>query len=321
METPALRIGAVARRTGVAVATLRAWESRYRVLRPSRTEGGHRLYSEEDVDRVLAVLRLTSQGWSVSAAAGSVTAERSPSRLGIVRNLTGPEDAADGADPASDEARGVAGRVDAATMDLREDLARAIRDFDASAAEGVLDTGIARLGVAFALEDVVMPVLRDLGVGWEDDPSLIASEHFASNTLRPRLHRLLTAARSASAPTCIAAAPEPEDHELGVLAAAAIAADLGFRVTYLGSRTPTVALDRSIATLHPDVVLVGAMTAQAGEHLCANPPELGDARLIVGGAGFDGLEDALPPGTMQAGALTELRRILQQALERGGATG
>jgi len=315
METPALRIGAVARRTGVAVATLRAWESRYGVLRPGRTDGGHRLYSEEDVDRVLAVLRLTGQGWSVSAAAGSVTAERSPARLGLVR---APTSSAHGADGAADSS---ADRVDAATLRLRDDLARSIREFDAAIAEEVLDTGMARIGVAFTLEDVVMPVLRDLGEGWQDDPSLIAAEHFATNTLRPRLHRLLSGVRSPSAPTCIAAAPEPEDHELGVLAAAAVAADLGFRVTYLGSRTPTVALERSIATLRPDVVLIGAMTAHAGQHLCADVPDLGDARLVVGGPGFDGLLEALPPGTAHAGALTELRPILQQALERGGATG
>jgi DNA-binding transcriptional MerR regulator len=318
METPALRIGAVARRTGVAVATLRAWESRYGVLRPGRTEGGHRLYSEEDVDRVLAVLRLTSQGWSVTAAAGSVSAERSPSRLGLVRTAPGADGTTDGS---SERVDGAAGRVDTATVGLRDGLAHAIRDFDASAAEDVLDTGIARIGVAFTLEDIVMPVLRDLGVGWEDDPSLIASEHFATNTLRPRLHRLLSGVRSASAPTCIAAAPEPEDHELGVLAAAAVAADLGFRVTYLGSRTPTVALDRSIATLRPDVVLIGAMTAQAGKYLCTHPPTLEGARLIVGGPGFDGLKDELPVGTLQAGPLSALRRILTQALEQGGATG
>lgn len=318
METLALRIGAVARRTGVAVATLRAWESRYGVLRPGRTEGGHRLYSEEDVDRVLAVLRLTSQGWSVTAAAGSVSAERSPSRLGLVRAAPRGDDTTDGT---SDRPDGAAGRFDMATVRLRDGLALAIRDLDASAAEDVLDTGIARIGVAFTLEDIVMPVLRDLGVGWEENPSLIASEHFATNTLRPRLHRLLSGVRSASAPTCIAAAPEPEDHELGVLAAAAVAADLGFRVTYLGSRTPTVALDSSIATLRPDVVLIGAMTAQAGKYLCAHPPTLDGARLIVGGPGFDGLENELPVGTLQAGPLSALRQILQQALRPDGATG
>ena len=307
MEIPALRIGAVARRTGVAVATLRAWESRYGVLQPCRSDGGHRLYSEDDVDRVLAVLRLTAQGWSVSAAAASVTAERSPSRLGLV---TDPPEATD-----------AAARRDPTAQRLHDLLTRAVHTFDTAAAEEALDEAIARLGVAYALEDVVMPMLRDLGEGWEDDPALIAAEHFATNTLRPRLHRLLSGARSASAPSCIAAAPDHEDHELGVLAAAAVASDLGFRVTYLGARTPASALERSVATIRPDVVLVGAITAHAARSFCASPPDVGSARLVVGGPGFHGLEDELPAGATHSGALSGLRRTLQQALERGGATG
>jgi MerR family transcriptional regulator, light-induced transcriptional regulator len=308
VETPALRIGAVSRRTGVAVTTLRAWESRYGVLRPSRTEGGHRLYSEEDVDRVLAVLRLTAQGWSVSAAAASVTAERTPSRLGLVADPEGWTSSR----PTT---------PDASTARAREELARAVRAYDGPTADAVLDEAIARLGVAFALEDVVLPVLRDLGEGWREDPSLIAAEHFATNTLRPRLMRILTAARSSAAPRCVAAAPEGEDHELGVLAAAAVAADIGFQVTYLGARTPAAALERSVATLRPDVVLVGAVTGRAGREFVAAPPDLGDARLVVGGPGFAGLDDELPAGTGHAGAVSELRRILQQALQRGGAAG
>jgi len=314
METPALRIGAVARRTGVAVATLRAWESRYQVLQPCRTDGGHRLYSEEDVDRVLAVLRLTAQGWSVSAAAASVTAERAPARLGLVGSGT------DAAAPASTSA-GADPRRDPTSRRLEQDLAQAVRTFDVSLAEGVLDEALARFGVAFALEDVVMPMLRRLGEGWEDDPALIAAEHFATNTLRPRLHTLLLGARNASAPSCVAAAPAGEDHELGVLAAAAIASDLGFRVTYLGARTPHSALERSVATIRPDVVLIGAMTAHAGRGFCAAPPDLGTARLVVGGPGFSGLESQLPPGATYAGALSGLRATLQTALTQGGATG
>jgi MerR family transcriptional regulator, light-induced transcriptional regulator len=314
METPALRIGAVAHRTGVAVATLRAWESRYGVLRPSRSDGGHRLYSEEDVDRVLAVLRLTAQGWAVAAAAGSVTAERSPARLGLVSALDGGDDA-EGRTGAGE------GRRDPAMHRLQDELARAVRSFDASAAEGVLDESIARLGVAHALECVVMPMLRDLGEGWEDDPSLIAAEHFATSTLRPRLHRLLMVARSPSAPTCVAAAPADEEHELGVLAAAAVASDLGFRVTYLGARTPSAALERSVATIRPDIVLVGAITAHAARGFCLSPPDIGPARLVVGGPGFHGRADELPAGATHAGELSSLRSTLQRALERGGATG
>jgi hypothetical protein len=67
-----LRIGEVARRTGVATATLRAWESRYGLLPSARTAGGQRLYREADVGRVRAVRRLVDQGWSVAGAVSHV---------------------------------------------------------------------------------------------------------------------------------------------------------------------------------------------------------------------------------------------------------
>lgn len=72
-----MSIGEVARRTGVTVPTLRAWERRYGLLVPVRTAGGHRRYREEDVRRVLAVLELTGQGWAVGAAARQVAGRRS----------------------------------------------------------------------------------------------------------------------------------------------------------------------------------------------------------------------------------------------------
>jgi DNA-binding transcriptional MerR regulator len=313
VSTPALRIGAVARRTGVAVATLRAWERRYDLLLPGRTEGGHRLYSEQDVARVLAVLRLTAQGWSVSAAAAAVTAGPAPARLELVATP----------DPDTRDRESATDRVPApAVSRSRTALDDAIRTFDGDGADAALDESFARLGVAYTLEDVVMPVLRDLGTGWEEDPFLIAAEHFATNTLRPRLHRILQGVQRTSAPTCVAAAPEGEDHELGVLAAGAVAADEGFRVTYLGARTPSSALERSIATLRPDVVLVGAMTSAAAANFVAVPPALSGAQLVVGGPGFDRIEAAaLPAGTRRAGSLVELPATLREALTRAGAVG
>src|ERR1700676_2724485 len=68
-----LRIGGLARRTGVGVSTLRAWESRFRFLQPERSSAGHRLYLESDVDRVDAVLRLVSEGLTLSAAIARVS--------------------------------------------------------------------------------------------------------------------------------------------------------------------------------------------------------------------------------------------------------
>jgi DNA-binding transcriptional MerR regulator len=76
-----MSIGEVARRTGVTVPTLRAWERRYGLLLPVRTTGGHRRYRDEDVRRVLEVLGLKGQGWAVGAAVRRVLDQGSASSV------------------------------------------------------------------------------------------------------------------------------------------------------------------------------------------------------------------------------------------------
>src|SRR3954462_9494118 len=68
-----MRIGDVAVRVGMSVSTLRAWERRYGVLRPERTAGGHRVYREDDVDRVRTIQARIAAGWTVAAAAAALT--------------------------------------------------------------------------------------------------------------------------------------------------------------------------------------------------------------------------------------------------------
>ena len=309
-----LRIGELARRTGVPVATLRAWESRYGLLEPVRTEGGHRLYREEDVRRVAAVVALVGEGWGPSAAAREVLRGPGPS-TGTVTRLRAVPSAADITAP--DTAAPDAPAAEALARRLEE----AVGALDAGRADAVLDDAFARFEVATALERVVAPVLRRLGEGWQDDPRLIVLEHFATNALRPRLQRLLRGAHRPGAPTCLAAAPETEDHELGVLAAAAVAADHGLAVTYLGARTPSAALARGLAERPFDVVLVGAMTPRAAAAFLADPPDVGTARLVLGGPGFRAEDAARLPGALHAPTLTALPAVLDGALAARGATG
>src|ERR1700731_2562681 len=68
-----MRVGELARRTGVGVSTLRAWESRFKFLQPQRSPSGQRLYVETDVERVDAVLRLVAEGLTLPAAIGRVS--------------------------------------------------------------------------------------------------------------------------------------------------------------------------------------------------------------------------------------------------------
>lgn len=69
-EAQRYRIGAVARLTGVRKETIRVWELRYGAVRPERTEGGFRLYSSLDVERLRCMRRLVEDGHAISTVAG-----------------------------------------------------------------------------------------------------------------------------------------------------------------------------------------------------------------------------------------------------------
>lgn len=75
-EHTSFSIGELARRSGVPVGTIRAWEQRYGLLAPDRSNGGHRRFTEEDVRRISAVLALVSEGVTLAAAAERVMSPR-----------------------------------------------------------------------------------------------------------------------------------------------------------------------------------------------------------------------------------------------------
>ncbi len=294
-----LRIGEVSRRTDVAVPTLRAWERRYGLLTPERTEGGHRLYREADVTRVRGMQRLLDQGWSAGAAAREVLREPAP-----VTTL-----------------RPVAGGGQASN-DLIDQLEAAIDRFDAPACEATLDDVLARFEVPRALEEVILPVLRHIGDGWQDDPRVISREHFATNALRPRLQRLLRAPRRPGQPGCLAAAPEGEEHDLGLLAAAIIAATAGWRVHYLGARMPTRAIERSVRELRPDLVLIGAVHREHAAAFLDSDPHFGRAATVLGGAGFEASgAGRLADAVVHDGPISRLPDTFARAQAARGAAG
>jgi MerR family transcriptional regulator, light-induced transcriptional regulator len=295
-ERSVLRIGEVARRTGVTVPTLRAWERRYGLLDPARTNGGHRLYSDDDVERVRAMQRLLNDGWSASAAAREVLSEPTP--VTRLRSVTSSGNAA---------------------TDLVNRLEQAIDAFDAQTADAVIDDVFARLEIPRALDEVVLPVLRRVGEGWQTDPRVIAREHFATNTLRPRLQRLLRGPVRSNSRSCLAAAPEGEDHDLGLLASSVVGVDAGWRVHYLGARMPTEAIERSVESLRPDVVLIGAMHRKHAEAFLDDQPRFGGAAIVLGGTGFIPSDTArLRHAVVHQGPISEFSSTLERALAAQG---
>ncbi len=201
VASPGLRIGEVARRTGMTTATLRAWETRYGLLAPARTAGGQRLYWEADVTRVRAVRQLVAEGWSVAGAVSQVLGQP-----GEAKDPTGlpSADTGEGESRGGPVARGMlspsrSGRplLDAlAAVDAYAVVAayEAVRDLlRASSPAEVRDTLVGlverlggQVGEAAVQDDTVLPV--DLAFG--EGPPLLPRAPSAS-VARMRLEAVL----------------------------------------------------------------------------------------------------------------------------------
>jgi DNA-binding transcriptional MerR regulator len=252
-----MRIGELAARTGVNTATLRAWERRYGLLRPARTDGGQRVYGDEDVARVRAVLALANAGVRVSEAAGRLTA-------------TPPADPAIAAALAAETVRELWAAVDA---------------FDERAADAVLSAASVTLGVPLLLDAVLVPTLRRLGAEWRQSPRNIAREHFASTLVRSHLVRLLPTADTAG-PPCLAFCPEGEQHDIGLLMAAVTLASTGRPPVVLGAHTPSASIDLLLQELRPSVVLVAASTRRPVLRFFETWRPQAGCIAVAGGSGF-----------------------------------
>ncbi|MGH3077312.1 MAG: MerR family transcriptional regulator, partial [Gaiellaceae bacterium] len=173
------RIGELSRRVGVPVESLRAWERRYGLLAPSRTQGGFRLYGEDDVARVLAMRANLDRGFSAAEAA----------RLALA-------DAVAESSPAPVRSAG--------------ELEAALDRFDESAAQAALDQLFATLTLDVLLREVLLPYLHELGERWERGEVSVAQEHFASNLVRGRLMALARSWDRGAGPRALIACAEGE---------------------------------------------------------------------------------------------------------------
>jgi DNA-binding transcriptional MerR regulator len=229
-----LRIGQLARRTGVSPELLRAWEQRYGLLQPTRTAGGFRLYSAADAARVQRMQRLVSGGLAAAQAAKLIL---------------------NGGEPAPPTVSGAATTMEEAAGSLAASLDR----LDEQAATTTLDRLLATYTVETVLRDVVLPYLHRLGERWEAGEVSVAQEHFASNLLRGRLLGLAQGWGQGQGPAAILACVPGEQHELGLLAFGVALRRRGWRITYLGTDSPIGAVADIARSLAPAVVVLLSM--------------------------------------------------------------
>lgn len=249
-----LRIGELSRRVGVPVESLRAWERRYGLLAPSRTQGGFRLYGEDDVARVLAMRANLDRGFSAAEAA----------RLALA-------DAVGDSSPAPVRSAG--------------ELEAALDRFDESAAQAALDQLFATLTLDVLLRDVLLPYLHELGERWERGEVSVAQEHFASNLVRGRLMALARSWDRGAGPRALIACAEGELHDLPLLSFGLVLRGHGWRISYLGADTPVASIVDAATTLAPDAVVVSGTVTGVFDPITTRLREVAlHAPLYVSGA-------------------------------------
>jgi MerR family transcriptional regulator, light-induced transcriptional regulator len=254
IDTGALRIGEFARRVGVSPELLRAWERRYGLLQPIRSEGGFRLYTSEDAERVSQMKRALDEGLSAAEAARRALAQARPTE----------------------------GVLD----DARERLVAAAHAYDEAAVHSVLDKALAGFALETVLRELILPALREIGGEWERGELEVGQEHFASNLVRERLLALARLWGRGGGPLAILACAPGERHDIGLIAFGLVLRSHGWRILFLGADTPLSTLGRAVDTTDPRLVVVASMDGALLEAGGAELRRLArSAPLVLSGSG------------------------------------
>jgi methanogenic corrinoid protein MtbC1/transposase-like protein len=201
-----LNIAAVARRTGVGEHTLRKWEQRYGVLQPTRTDGGQRRYSEDDVGRVHWLAARLGEGYRIGEAAAMLTA--------------------------------TAGEAPGTPEELRDAILATAAGTGRDGLGPLLDHAFVLYPLEQALREVIVPCLVAVGEGWERGELSVGQEHLVSAAIRARLERTLAEPRGAVRGLAVLACAPGEQHELGLLMLTCLLRADGWDTVYLGQCTP-----------------------------------------------------------------------------------
>lgn len=319
MSTHLLPINVVVSRTGLSVHVLRVWEKRYGAVEPTRTATQRRFYSEAQVERLLLLREITQAGQNIGSVATLPDDElRRVAASFSVQRLKANSIASKVSSPGGEHGAGEEDKAAAFIEACRE----AVQALNGHALEASLKEAETRLGAQGMLLRVAAPLAQLIGTLWREGIITAAHEHFASSVLRTYLGQAArTFAPGSSAPVLTVATPAGQLHELGALLVAALAANLGWRVSYLGASLPAPEIAGAARQNQARAVALSLVYPEDDPQLESEllrlrellPPSV---QLIVGGRALGAYQAALRKSqALQVGDLSELSKTLD-ALRR-----
>lgn len=261
--TPLYNIKAVVQATEISSSTLRAWERRYQMCAPQRSESGYRLYSDRDIAKIRWLKAQVDAGMAISQAVAWLDrlVEEAGGEAATILPFNGEV-----AVPAA----AVSGRRtsirDIAT--LQTEVTRGLVSYDEQSAEAAMAEAFALYPIEQVGEELIVPTLVQIGDLWHSGEISVTTEHYATNYLLQRLMGLLrVSANSNSGPLIWVGCAPGELHEIGALMLTIFLRRSGHNVQYLGRNLPVPDLVAEVERQHPAMVLISASSNEAAAGL------------------------------------------------------
>ncbi len=302
-HVPVYNIKAVSRLVGLLPVTLRAWERRYGLPRPSRGDQGYRLYSEYDLRLLQWLKRHVDAGMSIG---------RAVEYLHELRAM--------GKDPLTDQTI-VQPERSASLEALSNQFLTALISFNEESATEILRRSFSLYSVDQVLVYIITPVLVELGERWHRGDLPIAVEHYATQFCMQYLMSMLSASAPPARPGVIVAACAPgELHQIGLLMLVVMLRWRGWDVKYFGQDLPLDRLEEALLPLRPRLLLFTATRREAATQLSQLPRILKQFPepqpiVVLGGRAF--LDQQLPedvPAVYLNGTPAEIVARIEQLM-------
>ena len=261
-----LSVSSVARRLGVAPATLRTWARRYGIGPNEHEAGSHRKYCPSDLAKLTVMHRLISAGVAPADAAEQAKAHKGEVVIEELTSLCRECDETINA------------------------IFNASEALDSLFVETMLRNEISENGIISAWQEVFVPVLIQVGAAWEKSGKGIEVEHMLTEILKRVLRESTSeiVAPVNTRPVLLASVGE-ELHSLALHALAAALAERGIETHFLGARTPVEAISSMVSRFAPPAVFLWAQLPVNGDpkFVTGIPAVRPAPRVIIGGPGWN----------------------------------
>lgn len=260
-----LTVAWVARRLGVAPATLRTWDRRYGLAPTDRSVGGHRRYNNVDLARLELMRRYVMDGVpAAEAARAALAADVSEASEDLLVDLNQINEIADqnqSTNSVNLNARAGGGAVIPIPggSNSARGLAKAANSLDFASCNRIIETNLKENGVIPTWNELLIPVLTNVGKRWEETGEGIETEHLLTEVISGQMKKFIDRLRAPINPRTVLLACAPyELHSLPLYAVGAGLAERNIGTKILGARMPVDALENAIRKTAPAAVLMWA---------------------------------------------------------------